>query len=153
LVEKETGIACENCGFVNPSGVKFCSNCGKNLAVVSIPTERFESLFLLNLAGSLYVLMSVLFNEVYSISPIFLTAFLAVSVLGLIAAYGFYSWSKIDSKKKLLIKVISGLTVVLGFSSTFFMFYLGLAVSGVIGPIWIIYVILGWRLWTDRQKL
>ena len=76
MVEKEAGVACGKCGFVNPSGAKFCLECGKSLAVSVGSDGGFESLSLLHLVGSVYVLVSVLFNEVYRLEPVFLAAFL-----------------------------------------------------------------------------
>lgn len=153
LVEKEVGVTCGKCGFVNPSGAKFCLNCGKNLTVSVVPAGGLESLSLLHFVGSFYILVSILFNEVYRVSPVFLVAFLAVGFLGLIAAYGFYAWSRVGVRMRRLVKVVSLLTVALGFGSTFLLFFLGLGVSGVIGPVWVVFVVAGWKLWVDRQKL
>lgn len=153
LIEKEVGVACGKCGFVNPLGAKFCLECGKSLAVSVGSDGGLEGLSLLHLVGSIYVLISILFNEVYRLEPVFLAVFLAVGFLGLVAAYGFHAWSRVNVRMRQFVKAVSLLTVVLGFSVSFLLFYLGLGVSGVIGPVWVVFVVVGWKLWVDRQKL
>ena len=153
MVKKEVGVVCGKCGFVNPSGAKFCLDCGKRVVVSVRSAGGLESLSLLHLVGSVYILVSILFNEVYRLEPVFLGAFLVVGFLGLVAAYGFYAWSRITVKMRRLVKAVSLVTIALGFSVTFMLFYLGLGVSGVIGPVWVVFVVAGWKLWVDRKKL
>lgn len=100
---------------------------------------------------SAYILISVLFNELYQTSYIFLGLFLAVAIMGLGAAYGFNSWGRVTRRR--LVQVVSAVTVGLGFGVTFVLFYLGLSVSGVVGPAWVFFVVTGWKLWTDRNRL
>ena len=150
--ESENEIICGNCGFRNPAGAKFCLNCGKSLAISALsPSQGFDGLSLLHFTGSIYVLVSLMFNELYRWSPIFLGLFLAVGFLGLGAAYGFYAWQKVTQRK--LVQAVSAVTIALGFASTFILFYLGLGVSGVVGPAWVIFVVTGWKLWADRNRL
>jgi hypothetical protein len=81
MSEKKPGIACGKCGFENRSGAKYCLNCWKKLDVSaeSARTLRsFEGLSLLHLTGSVYVLVSVLFNELVRISLLSLAPYLAV---------------------------------------------------------------------------
>ena len=150
--EFESELICGKCGSPNPASAKFCLNCGKSLAVsAALPSSGFEGLSLLHFTGSIYVLVSVVFNELYRLSPIFLGLFFAVGFLGLGAAYGFYVWPKVTRRK--LVQAISAVTIAVGFGSTFILFYLGLGVSGVVGPAWVIFVVTGWKLWADRNKL
>ena len=150
--EAEKLISCEKCGFQNPTGAKFCLNCGKSLVIsASVPSPGFDGLSLLHFTGSIYILISVLFNALYRASWIFLGLFLAVAVMGLCVGYGFYSWQKVTRRR--LVKAVSAVTVGLGFGVTFVLFYLGLNVSGVVGPAWVIFVVTGWKLWTDKKRL
>lgn len=150
--EAENVIQCGKCGFQNPAGAKFCLNCGKSLAIpATVPSAGFDGLSLLHFTGSIYILISVAFNELYRVSLIFLGIFIAVPIMGLGVAYGFYTWQKVTHRK--LVQVVSVVTIALGFSVTFVLFYLGLNVSGVIGPAWVIFLVTGWKLWTDRNRL
>lgn len=150
--EVDNLTTCGKCGFQNPADAKFCLNCGKSLAISTLsPSSGFEGLALLHFTGSIYVLVSVVFNELYRVSPVFLGLFLAVGFLGLGAAYGFSVWPKVTRRK--LVQALSAVTIAVGFASTLILFYLGLGVSGVVGPAWVIFVVTGWKLWTDRNKL
>src|SRR3989304_6357165 len=98
--EAEKMISCEKCGFQNPAGAKFCLNCGKSLAIsAALPSAGFEGLSLLHFTGSTYIVVSVAFNELYRVSPVFLGLFLAVAIMGLGVAYGFYVWQKVTRRK------------------------------------------------------
>lgn len=171
--EKKTGTACEKCGSENASGTKYCPNCGWKIAV---PKEtgfgRFEGLCLLHLTGSVYLLLSVLFNWTvprsiyYSLvgsellaNLLFLVPYLVGGVLGLVASYAFYSWWQVKRRK--LVIVTAATAIAVGFSATFSLFYfatyslryIGLDLSGTIGPAWVIFLANGWKLWTDKNKL
>lgn len=148
----ENTIICGKCGFRNPAGAKFCLNCGKSLVVSApLPSVSFDGLSLLHFTGSAYILISVLFNELYKASVVFLGIFVAIAIMGFGLAYGFYSWKKVTRRK--VVQAVSGVTIVLGFVSTFILFFLGLNVSGIVGPAWIIFLVTGWKLWADRNRL
>jgi hypothetical protein len=148
----ESANKCGKCGFQNPVGAKFCLDCGKSLAISALsPSAGFDGLSLLHFTGSVYILVSLAFNELYRVSPVFLGLFLAVAIMGLGVAYGFYVWSKVTRRK--LVQAVSAVTIVLGFGSTFILFYLGLGYSGVVGPAWVIFVVTGWKLGADRKRL
>jgi hypothetical protein len=150
--EENSQIVCGKCGFKNPSGAKYCLNCGKKLGVsLESGSTGFDGLFLLHLTGSVYVLISIIFNELVRLTILFLVPYLVVGFLGLAAAYEFHNWSNV--KRKRLVKSISLLAIALGFAATFILFLLGLGVHGVIGPAWVIFLVNGWKLWKDRQRL
>ena len=150
--EAEKVIPCGKCGFRNPAGAKFCLNCGKSLATSAmLPSAGFDALSLLHFTGSIYILISLVFNELYRTSLVFLALFLAVAIMGMGSAYEFYVWLKVTRRK--LVQATSAVTIALGFSVTFVLFYLGLNVSGIVGPAWVIFAVTGWKLWADRTKL
>ena len=151
MSEERAGATCGKCGHENPPGAKYCLNCGKKLGGAVEPGVRsFEGLSLLHLTGSAYVLISVLFNELVR-QTVFFVPYLATGLLGLAAAYEFHNWPNVERKR--LITAVSLLTIALGFGATFVLFLLGLTVHGVIGPAWVIFLINGWKLWTDRHRL
>jgi hypothetical protein len=152
MSKEAAGATCGKCGSENPPGAKYCLNCGKKLVGPVEPGFRsFEGLSLLHLAGSAYVLISVLFNELIFGHPLFLVPYLVAGLLGLAAAYEFHNWLNVERKR--LIIAISMLTISLGFGATFVLFLVGLTVHGVIGPTWVIFLLNGWKLWADRHKL
>jgi len=91
------------------------------------------------------MILSVLFNELLKASPLFLGIYLAT---GTLAAYGAYS---LNAKKiEWWTKIISLLMIILGLAGTTFMFIVGLRIKGVIGPAWILFLVVAWRLWRNR---
>jgi hypothetical protein len=140
-------VRCGKCGFENPPDLKFCGNCGARLSVV-LETPRFEGLALLHIAGSLYLLLSLAFNALVQAIPAFIILHASSALLGLYAGYRFYT-----GRASKYLKIVSPLAIALGLTSTSILFLLGLAIRGVIGPAWIIFLVNAWALWRDRRKL
>jgi hypothetical protein len=140
-------VGCGKCGFENPPDLKFCGNCGARLSVV-LETPRFEGLALLHIAGSLYLLLSLAFNALVQASPAFIILHASSALLGLYAGYRFYT-----GRASKYLKIVSPLAIALGLTSTSILFLLGLAIRGVIGPAWIIFLVNAWALWRDRKML
>jgi hypothetical protein len=140
-------VRCGKCGFENPPDLKFCGNCGASFSVV-LETPRFEGLALLHIAGSLYLLLSLAFNALVQASPAFIILHASSALLGLYAGYRFYT-----GRASKYLKIVSPLAIALGLTSTSILFLLGLAIRGVIGPAWIIFLVNAWALWRDRRKL
>jgi hypothetical protein len=140
-------VRCGKCGFENPPDLKFCGNCGASLSVV-LETPRFEGLALLHIAGSLYLLLSLAFNALVQASPAFIILYASSALLGLYAGYRFYT-----GRASKYLKIVSPLAIALGLTSTSILFLLGLAIRGVIGPAWIIFLVNAWALWRDRKML
>lgn len=140
-------VKCEKCGFDNPSNVKFCGNCGARLSIATI-TPKFEGLALLHITGSVYLLISLIFNALVQASMIFFIPYIISGLLGLYAGYEFYI-----GKVSKYLKIVSALAIILGLVSTFLLFIIGLGVRGVIGPAWIIFLINLLMLWKERARL
>jgi hypothetical protein len=140
-------VRCGKCGFENPPDLKFCGNCGTRLSVV-LETPRFEGLASLHIAGSLYLLLSLAFNALVRASPAFIILYASSALLGLYAGYRFYT-----GRASKYLKIVSPLAIALGLTSTSILFLLGLAIRGVIGPAWIIFLVNAWALWRDRKML
>lgn len=140
-------VRCGKCGFENPPDLKFCGNCGARLSVV-LETPRFEGLALLHIAGSLYLLLSLAFNALVQAIPAFIILHASSALLGLYAGYRFYT-----GRASKYLKIVSPLAIALGLTSTSILFLLGLAIRGVIGPAWIIFLVNAWALWRDRKML
>lgn len=138
-------MKCRKCGFENPEGLKFCGNCGSRLNVVE--PSRFESLAFLQLAGSLYLLISLIFNALVQASLLFVIPYLLSCLLGLYSSYMFYV-GRVGRE----VKVVSALAIALGLSFTLLLFLIGLGVRGVIGPAWVIFLISAWVLWRTRKQ-
>jgi ribosomal protein L40E len=143
--EKKPNI-CPKCGAKNRSAAKFCDSCGARLLVES--KGGFEALASLNLVAALYVLLSAAFNEIIRAAPIFLALYLSAGILGLGVAYQM-SAGKVGRWTKFLSLAI----VILGLAGTIILFLIGLGIRGVVGPGWVIFLILAWRLWQDRRSL
>lgn len=153
MVQKKTDYRkCPDCGFGNPTGGKFCSNCGKKLTSTTAFKKKhnFEGLYLLHLTGGVYVLVSMILNELIKVTFLLLIPYLMTGLLSLYAAYRFRNF---NPKNKGMTKLISLTAIILGFVATFALFFLGLSLSGAIGPAWIIFLITGIQLWYDRKTL
>jgi hypothetical protein len=140
-------VRCGKCGFENPPDLKFCGNCGARLSVV-LEAPSFEGLALLHIAGSLYLLLSLAFNALVQASPAFIILYASSALLGLYAGYRFYT-----GRASKYLKIVSPLAIALGLTSTSILFLLGLAIRGVVGPAWIIFLVNAWALWRNRRKL
>ena len=149
--EKNAQMKCSKCGFKNSAAGKYCSNCGSKLRTSELEVKfDFYSLFLIHLTGSLYVLFSILANELVRATILILIPYLISGILGLFSAYQFFYWKNV--KRKSLTKIVSVITVIVGFGITFILFFLGLSLSGAIGPGWVIFLINGVQLWVNRKE-
>ncbi|MEM2569957.1 MAG: zinc ribbon domain-containing protein [Candidatus Bathyarchaeia archaeon] len=147
-------IKCVKCGFENPAEMKFCGNCGAKLTVAEAQkcTSSLESLIMLHLTGSLYLLISLAFNSLIRANTSFILMFvlpyLASTVLGLYAAYMLYKG--VSGKYS---KIISLAAIISGLVPTLILFIIGLGIRGVIGPAWIIFLVNAWLLWKKRTEI
>lgn len=141
-------VKCVKCGFENPSGMKFCGNCGAKLVFEELPPES-EALTLLHLTGSLYLVMSLVFNSLARASPLFVALYTTSALLGLYAAYSIRKQTKAKHSK-----IVSVMAIIAGFSGTLLLFIIGLLeLRGIVGPAWIIFLISGYMLWKNREKI
>jgi hypothetical protein len=140
-------VKCGKCGFDNPEGLKFCGNCGARLSTAAV-TPKFEGLALLHITGSIYLLVSLIFNALVQASPAFLAPYIVSALLGLYAGYELYT-GKVGKH----LKIVSALAIIIGLASTLILFLIGLGIRGVIGPAWIIFLISAWTLWKERKKM
>lgn len=138
---------CKKCGFENLANLKFCGNCGARLGAIAI-TPKFESLALLHITASAYLIISLIFNALIQASLIFIIPYLASGLLGLYAGYELFI-----GKVSKYLKIVSALAIAIGLASTFLLFLIGLEIKGVIGPAWIIFMINAWMLWKERARL
>lgn len=145
---------CPKCGWKNPDEAIFCLKCGSKIQkkVEEAPTP-LEGLTFLHIAGSLYTILSAVFNPFVRESAIYLPLYLASGILGLFSAYALHQkkggkWTKI---------LLSSATVALGFAGTFRLFIIGLLlreeIRGIFGPAWIIFLITALKLWQDRHRV
>ena len=145
--ETPKSIKCTKCGFENPANLKFCGNCGTKLVIATI-TPKFEGLALLHITGSIYLLISLIFNALIQSSMILMIAYLVSALLGLYAGYEFHR-----GKVSKWLKITSALATTLGLASTFIIFMIGIGIGGVIGPAWIIFLINAMILWKEKARL
>ncbi len=146
VAEKKLEVNCPVCGFDSPQNLRFCGNCGTRLTRNAEP-ERFEGLASLHLATSLYLILSVAFNGLVQSTAILFIPYSASGILGMYASYSLF-----QRRRRRWVSAASVLAITIGFSSTFFLFILGLAVKGVIGPVWVIFLLTGWFLWKTRKS-
>jgi len=137
-------VKCSRCGFDNPPDMKFCGNCGAKLTVAAV-ARRFEALASTHMIGSLYLILSAIFNALVKANIIFLSLYIASAILGIYVGYEVYK-----GKFELHIRILSAIAIALGLISTMILFIIGLGVKGVIGPAWIIFLINAILLWKSR---
>jgi hypothetical protein len=134
-------VKCGRCGFDNPPEMKFCGNCGAKLTVAA-ELRRFEALASTHMTGSLYLILSAIFNDLVKASIVFLSLYIASAILGMYVGYEFYR-----GRLELPIKILSAIAIALGLVSTMILFIIGLGIRGVIGPAWIIFLVNAILLW------
>lgn len=146
-------MACPNCGQENPEGARFCTRCGSEIRRGEGDQSHLEGLTFLLVVGSLYALLSVVFNSLVRRSVFYLPVYSTAGLLGLLSAYLVYRevgerWAKV---------LVSSVAVVAGFAGTFRLFLVGLMVRletrGLFGPAWIIFLAIGVKMWLDRRRL
>lgn len=138
-------VRCRKCGFENPAGMKFCGNCGAKLTLELAP--KLESLALLHITGSIYLIISLIFNALIRVSPILLISYTTSALLGLYAGYALHK-----NKVGRYLKIVSVLASIIGFIATFILFIMGLEIRGVVGPAWIIFLVIIYVLWKKRAE-
>jgi uncharacterized protein (DUF983 family) len=142
--KKKSGrVKCPECGFENLVNASFCSGCGCSLK----PTVKgqFEALYILLLVGSIYLFISLVFNELMQV-PLFAGPSFVSVVLGI---YASYRLSKGGIGRGVV--AASAIAIGVGFVTTFFVFLLGLDIKGVFGPAWVIFLAAAYRLLKDRR--
>ena len=140
-------VKCPRCGFENPAGMKFCGNCGAKLKTAVIQPE-FKALELLHVTGSIYLLVSLIFNSLVQASQMLTILYAASALLGLYAAYKLHRGDSDGS-----LKLASILASIIGLSATSFTFLIGLNVKGVIGPAWVIFAVTIYTFLREKQIL
>ena len=144
LPEREAG-KCPKCGNTNPAAAEFCFRCGARLRR---GVGNLDGLVVIYLVGALYVLISLLFNSIVQASYPILVSYAVTGVLGLYMAYVFHGGAVRPWTKYLALVV-----PVLGIAGTGFLFFIGLSLRGIVGPAWIIFVLMLWKIWGDRQSI
>jgi hypothetical protein len=139
------GVVCPRCGFKNLSGAKFCSSCG--LSFKPTLKGRFDGSVALLLAGSFYLLISLLFNAIIQQVWYFAVPAAVSGLLGLYAANQMYK-----GQMKAATFAIALTSVVIGFAVTLIVFLIGLGIQGVFGPAWIIFALTGYWLYRSRSS-
>jgi len=143
---------CPKCRWKNPEEAVFCLKCGSKIRKVKEAPAPLEGLISLHIVGSLYVILSAVFNPFVRESALYLPLYSASGILGLFTAYTLHykgiKWTKI---------ILSSATVALGFAGTFRLFLIGLMlreeIRGIFAPAWIIFLIIALKLWQDRHRL
>ncbi len=144
---KEVGpLRCPKCGFENASGIKFCGNCGAELKV-DVRSGYVEALAWLQIATSLYFLVSLAFNTIVQHFSFFL---LSYSVVGLAGIYIGVQLHRGEGGTWL--KVASGIAIAIGTAASTYLFALGLTVGGVVGPAWVLFLVCAGLLWVSRKS-
>ena len=146
-VDRADSTKCEKCGFLNASGLKFCGNCGSKLAPVMV-SRMVQALGLLFISTSLYLVISIIFNGVVQSSPLFLVGYLVSILLGMFVGYGI-----VRGERGGLFVIGAAASIAVGLGSSFLLFLVGLSAQGVIGPVWIFFVVMAWVLWKARKEL
>lgn len=142
---KEKSV-CPKCGKENPEDAVFCNSCGAKLLIAG--KGGFEGLISLHVVAVLYTFLSVAFNELVRVAPLFLSLYLATGVLGLIVVYALAA-----GKAKGWTKFVSVAMIATGLAGSFLLFLIGLTLRGIIGPDWVIFIVTGALLWKDRRSL
>jgi len=140
-------VKCPRCGFENPASMKFCGNCGSNLKP-TVSQPELKALELLHATGSIYLLVSVVFNSLVQASQMLTALYVASALLGLYVAYKLHRG---NSDRNL--KLASILASIIGLSVTSFTFLIGLNVKGVIGPAWVIFAVTIYTLLREKPIL
>jgi hypothetical protein len=143
----EAPLKCPKCGFENPSGIRFCGNCGQELKP-AVRSKYVEALVFLQVATSLYFLISIAFNKIVQSFPFFLISYAAVGLAGIYIGAQLHrggggSW----------LKLASAISIALGLGVSSYLFILGLMVGGVVGPAWVLFIVCAWLLWVSRKSL
>ena len=151
--KRKKTVVCPKCGWKNPEEAAFCLKCGSKIQKAEQALAPLEGLTLLYIVGSLYAILSVVFNPFVRESTIYLPLYFASGILGLCTAYVLHQ-KKGGKRTKIL---ISSATIALGFAGTFRLFLIGLMlreeIRGIFGPAWIIFLITALKLWQDRHRL
>ncbi len=147
--KEDDSVICAKCGFSNSPELKFCGNCGARL---SRPTagQMLQSLSLLLIATSLYLVVSILVNGILQASILFLTGYLVSALLGMYAGYRILQER---SGRGLVVTAAASISVGFVFSFTLFLVELGAGGKDFVGPVWIFFALMGWVLLKARREM
>lgn len=106
-----------------------------------------EALALLHTTGSVYVLVSSVFNFlVKSIYPL-LAVYIASGIVGLCAAF-----MSNERRTEDMARFLSVVAVLGGLAATGWAFYIGLGIKGIVDPGWVIFLVTAQKLLQQTQK-
>ncbi len=144
---ESTDSKCPKCGFSNPSTLKFCGNCGARLAEPK-GVPRLQTLSLLLISTSLYLVISILTTPVLQAFPLFLIAYLVSALLGAFVGYGI-----LVGERGRLFRASAVGAISVGLVSSFILFVASINAPVPIGPVWIFFVIIAWVFWRARKEI
>jgi uncharacterized protein (DUF983 family) len=137
---------CPKCEAMNSDTAKFCNTCGAQLQVTAV--SGVEGLVSLHVVVTLYVFISLVVNALIQASLLFLSLYVVTGVLAIVGV------SLLQMKRgRRWAKFVSVAMIGVGLVGTFLFWLIGLAVSGVVGPAWVIFIVTIWQLWRDRRSL
>jgi uncharacterized protein (DUF983 family) len=137
---------CPKCGAMNAETAKFCNTCGAQLQVTAV--SGVEGLVSLHVVVALYVFISLAVNALIQASLLFLSLYIVTGVLAIVGV----SLLRTERGRRWA-KFVSVAMIGAGIVGTFLFWLIGLAVSGVVGPAWVIFIVTIWQLWRDRRSL
>jgi hypothetical protein len=137
---------CTKCGAENLENAKFCNNCGVVLKIAR--KVGFEDLITLHMLAAFYSLLSAAFNSLIQATSLLWELYLATGALGIYCAYALNA-----GIIKRWTKFVSLTMIVVGLAGTTLMFLIGLGMRRVVDPGWIIFLVIGWKLWQNRYSL
>ena len=157
MKERKDKKVCPKCEWKNPKEASFCLKCGSKIEVVKLAERAsLEGLIFVHIVGSLYAILSVAFNAYVRVFPFYLLFYVVSGILGLAAAYALHQ----EKGRKWMKTLLSFATVALGLVGTFRLFLISQLLRAelrellpLVGPAWIIFVITGFKLWQDRNRL
>ncbi len=137
-------VKCPRCGYENPPEAKYCLNCGYKLIKEEAPKLEAEGLLLIS--AGIIMLISAFFNSILRIIAVLLLLYLIFGILAIYSGYKLYKGSV-----GLYSLLLSSLVIVFGFGLTMFLFLLGASLKGLVSPDWILFVVAGAKLFSDRK--
>lgn len=155
MAKRKNAVMCPKCGKKNPEEAVFCLKCGSKIRRAEEAPTPLEGLIFLHIVGSMYTILTVIFNTYVRTSVFYLSFYLGSGILGLCAAYALHQ----QKGKRWAKSLLSLATIAIGVVGTFRLFLVGqlLGELGEIlplaGPAWIIFLATGIKLWLDRHRI